>query len=74
MSDEIDAAQDMEARIRAAELQRRGIHAWDRQRRMRGLRGSIPPSGQRAAPWATRCIGCQEAAERHGRGITCRAG
>lgn len=75
MSDDIDAAQDMDARIRAAEVAAvRDATRGPGSDECEDCARPIPQERQRAVPWATRCIGCQEAAERHARGMTCRIG
>lgn len=70
MSDAIDEAQAMEARIRAAEVAvARAVTAGAGSELCEDCGDPIPEQRQHAAPWATRCICCQEAAERRGKGL-----
>lgn len=65
MSDAVDDAQAMEARIRAAEVAiARAVTAGAGSELCEDCGDPIPVERQRAVPWATRCIFCQENAER----------
>lgn len=70
MSDAVDEAQAMEARIRAVEVATaRAVTAGIGAEDCETCGEPIPEDRQRAVPWATRCICCQEAAERREKGL-----
>lgn len=70
MSDAIDDAQEMDARFRAAEVAAaRAVTAGNGSELCEDCGDPIPEERQRAVRWATRCIHCQEAAERQAKGL-----
>ncbi|WP_341990349.1 TraR/DksA C4-type zinc finger protein [Azorhizobium sp. AG788] len=73
--DTLDSAQRIEERTRAAEIdaaraavRRPGAEVCT------GCGDPIDEARRLAAPWATRCVVCQNAVERHMRGHRCQVG